>query len=278
MTPRTNSQLRSDLSQLTMARMGFDGALIEQGSDAWHAMRLGVITASRAKDLIATGGMAPFPDDLEIVKVGRQNTVEFDGQSFTGTKAECVRFVRGLLPPLPSDMRNTYLMELIAEVATGQAKRSAGRSSAWGHEWEPSCVGLYGFESGLDIEQIPFVYGDASMRYGCSPDGLLGDHSGIEAKNPHNTAVYLKFVLDGEIKPEYIEQVQFSMFATGRHEWVFANHDPDVSNYIFHSITIERDEAKMKTFEDAVGQMVYDMDKALSKLGYQFGDQWSNQI
>ena len=278
MPPRTNLQLRSDLSRLTIGRMGFDGAQVEQGSDEWAVMRLGVITASRAKDLIATGGMAPFPDDVEIVKEGRQNTVSFDGKSFTGTKAECTSFVRKLLPPLPSDMRNTYLMELIAEVVTAQQKRSGGRSTQWGKDLEESCIDLYRFESELPVEPIPFVYGDEAMRYGASPDSLLGDLSGIEAKNPHNTAVYLKFVLDGEIKPEYVEQVQFSMFVTGREQWVMAQHDPDVKNYIFHAVTIERDEARMKTFADAVGQMVYDMDRHLERLGYRFGDQWNHKL
>lgn len=236
MIPKTNNQLRHDLRRLTVARMGFDGSLVEQGSDDWQVMRLGVITASRAKDLIAKGRTA-------------------------GSVGEA---------------RKTYMMELIGEVATGRQKRSGGRSTEWGHENEGSCVGLYGFDAGMEIETIPFIYGDDAMRYGASPDGLIGDLSGIEAKCPHNTAVYLKFVLDGEIKPEYIEQVQFSMFVTGRDNWVFANHDPDVQNYILHSITMERDEAKMKTFEDAIGQFVFDMDKQLAKLGYQFGDQWKS--
>jgi hypothetical protein len=214
--------------------MGFDGSKVEQGSSEWESMRLGVITASRAKDLIAKGRSA-------------------------GSVGEA---------------RRTYMMELIAEVATGQQKRSGGQATAWGHEQESSCVGLYGFDAGIEIETIPFVYGDDSMRFGASPDGLVGDLSGIEAKNPFNTAVYLKFVLDGEIKPEYIEQVQFSMFVTGRDTWVFANHDPDVTNYIFHSITIERDEEKMRTFADAIGQFTHDMDSHLAKLGYAFGDQW----
>ncbi|MBW7567822.1 YqaJ viral recombinase family protein [Chromobacterium subtsugae] len=238
MNPRSNKQLRSDLTRLTLRHMGFDGAAVTQGSDSWETMRLGVITASRAKDLIAKGRSA--------------NSI--------------------------GEARNTYLMELIAEVATGQQKRSGGKASAWGHEHEESCVGLYGFDAGVEVETIPFVYGDDSMRYGASPDGLIGDALGIEAKNPFNTAVYLKFVLNGEIKPEYIEQVQFSMFVTGREQWVFANHDPDVRNYILHSITIDRDEAKMKTFADAIGQFSHDMDRALEKLGYKFGDQWTPLI
>lgn len=115
------------------------------------------------------------------------------------------------------------------------------------------------------------------MRYGCSPDGLIGDTSGLEVKNPHNTAVYLDFVLNGEIKPEYLEQVQFSMFVTGRPCWHFANHDPHMRKHIFHHQLFERDEAKMATFRDAVDSFVYDMDKKLAALGMTFGEQWASR-
>lgn len=235
---RTNQQLRDDLSRLTIDRMGFDLSFEDQQSDRWHTAKLGVISASRAKDVIAAGR----------------------------TKGSV------------GEARNTYLLELIAEVATGQRKQITAKALEWGNTHEDSCVGLVGFELGAEIETIPFIYADDAMRYGCSPDGLIGDRSGIEAKNPFNTAVYLDFVLNGKIKPEYIEQVQFSMFVTGREEWIFANHDPRVKSYIMHSVKIERDEAKMATYTDAVGQFVYDMDQQLAKLGLTFGDQWSKPI
>lgn len=227
MKPRTNSQLRSDLRRLTLDRMGFDGSLVDQGSDEWQAMRLGVITASRAKDVIAKG-----------------------------------------------EMRKTYMAELMAEVQRGDAKRSGFKSTNWGHEYEESCVGLLGFELNHPIELMPFIYADDTMRFGCSPDGLVGDHSGVEAKCPHNTAVYNKFVSWGDIKPEYVAQVQFSMFVTGRETWHFANHDPEVTNYILHSVVIERDEKTIATFADAVPAFIEEMDARLAKLDYRFGDQW----
>lgn len=233
--PQTTAQLRQQLSALTLARLGFDGNAVEQGEPEWHAMRLGVITASRAKELISKGR---------------------DKKS-------------------AGEAAKTYQRELIAEICTANAKRSGGRSSAWGHEFEDDCIGLFEFSEGIEVQRIPFVFGDERMRYGCSPDGLIGDLSGLEVKNPHNTAVYLDFVLNGEVKPEYIEQVQFSMFVTGRETWHFANHDPDMRKHMFHSKVFERDEDRMKTYADAVEQFIYDMDSALAKLGFQFGDQWT---
>jgi hypothetical protein len=263
-------------SELSLSNLGFDTTKIEQGSPEWHTSRLGVMTASRAKDIIAVGGLAPFPEDVEIIKDGRQNTVTFDGKSFTGTKAECVSFVRNCLPRLPSDARNDYLLELVAEVATGQPKEQGEfKQTQWGHEHENSARQILAFHIGVQIMEAPFIYADDSMRYGCSPDGIADDHIGVELKCPWTTKVYLDFLLNGEIKPEYLEQCQFSMFVTGLPYWHFGNYDPRMKVNPCHAVTIERDESKMATFRDAVGQMAYDIDCMLSKLGLQFGDQWA---
>jgi hypothetical protein len=127
----------------------------------------------------------------------------------------------------------------------------------------------------MPVLETPFIYANADMRYGCSPDGIADEQSGVEIKCPFTTKVYLDFLLNEEIKPEYIDQVQFSMFVTGLPYWHFANYDPRMKVKSFHVVTIERDEAKMKTFEDAVGQMTYDMDKLLERMGLKFGDQWA---
>jgi hypothetical protein len=229
--PRTNKQLKDDLTRLTLGRMGFDGSRVEQGSDNWHAMRFGVITASRAKDLIAKG-----------------------------------------------EMRKTYMAELMAQVEIAEIKDGGWKQTEWGHEHEGSCVGLLGFELGEAVEQIPFVYADDSMRYGCSPDGLVGDLSGVEAKCPFDPAVFNKFVAWGDIKPEYIAQVQFSMFVTDRETWHFACYHPKVTNYMLHSQLIERDEKMMATFSDAIPAFIHEMDQRLAKLDYTFGDQWPHPI
>lgn len=262
------------LTAQTLPVFGFDGAFVQQGTPEWHRMRTGVITASRAKDLVATGGLAPFPDDVEIIKDGRQNTVTFGGKTFTGTKAECVSFVRHALPPLPSDARNTYMLELIAEIATGQPKE-VGRfkTTEWGINFEDIARQMVAFHLGQDIHQVPFVYGDESMRYGCSPDGIADD-SGVEIKVPWCSDIYLDFVLNGKIKPEYVEQVQFCMYVTNCDHWTFANYDPRMRTKSIHAVSIERSDIHAARFTDAIGQMSYDIDKYLSILGIEFGEQW----
>lgn len=270
-----HADLLARLTKVTTERMGFDGATVQQQSPEWFAMRLGVITASRAKDLIATGGMAPFPEDVEIVKNGRENTATFGGKTYTGTKAEIVSAIRHALPPLPSDARNSYMLELVAEVATGQHKdQGQFKQTEWGNQFEEAARQIFAFHTGIPVLAIPLVYRDETARIGCSPDGIADDTSGIEIKCPFTTPVYLDFLLNGEIKPEYREQVQFSMFVTGADHWHFSNYDPRMRVRSFHDVIIERDEARMKTFADATGQMIYDMDRHLSILDLRYGSQW----
>lgn len=270
-------KMMAEQSALSMSRLGFDTTKIEQGSDQWRQMRLGVITASRASDLIAKGSLSPFPAGLEITKIGRDNIVVFNGKEFTGTKADCTAWVREQLPRVPAMARNNYLLELIAEVATGQAKEQGQfKQTEWGHEYENHARQIFAFHVGVPCQEVTFIYADESMRYGCSPDGIADDQSGCEVKCPWTTQVYLDFLLNGEIKPEYIDQVQFSMFVTGLPFWNFANYDPRMRVSSFHAVTIERDEAKMRQFEDAVGEMTHDMDRALDRLGMRFGDQWAD--
>lgn len=233
------TKFHQQLTALSVAKLGFDLAKEEQGSEAWLTARLGVISASRASDLIATG-----------------------------------RGGKGV-----GAARKTYLRQLVAEVCTGQQKDMGKfRQTEWGHEHEATAREIFAFNESLNIQTIPFIYGDVSMRYGCSPDGLADEFSGLEIKVPYTTDVYLNFLLDGEVKPEYLDQCQFSMFVTGLPYWHFCNHDPRMKKNGFHSITIERDEALMKTFKDAVDSMVFDMDSELARIGFKFGDQWAKPI
>lgn len=233
------TKFHQQLTALSVSKLGFDLAKEEQGSDAWLTARLGVISASRASDLIATG------------------------RGGKGVGAS----------------RDTHLYELIAEVATGQQKdQGKFKQTEYGHEHEDTAREIFAFNMGLQVTTIPFIYGDISMRYGCSPDGLADEHSGLELKCPFTTDVYLKFLLKGEVKPEYVAQCQFSMFVTGLPYWHFGCHDPRMKKSGFHAITYERDEALMKTFRDAVDQMVFDMDSELARIGFKFGDQWAKPM
>ncbi|MGL5490545.1 MAG: lambda exonuclease family protein [Shewanella sp.] len=218
------------------AKLGFDLAAEEQGSYNWHRAKLGVISASNSSSLLA--------------KVG-------------------------------SATRDGYMASLIAEICTGaplDGDQASGRAIEWGHTHEPSAREMLSFKDGAVIERYPFIYGDHNeihMRTGCSPDGLIVAASkGVEIKCPWNTRHHVEALVDGRIKKEYMDQVQFSMWVSGLNEWEFVSFDPRMrKNNLFHT-TIERSDKHMKLFDDAVPQFCLEMDRKLQLVGFEFGDQW----
>lgn len=117
---------------------------VEQGDDAWHKLRLGVITASEVHNVIA--------------------------KPRSGKKWP--------------DMKMSYFHTLLAEVCTGVAPEVNAKALAWGKQYENDARTLFEFTSGVNVTESPIIYRDESMRTACSPDGLCSDGNGLELKCP----------------------------------------------------------------------------------------------
>lgn len=210
---------------------------LEQGSDEWLISRCGVITASRAHD---------------IIKPGRAK----------GSYSEA---------------RKTYMLELIAQVATGRLpEQSQFKQAAWGHENEPLAREAYEARDFSCVNTCGLIYKDESMRCGVSPDGVLDDR-GLEIKNPFTTQVHLETLLNGVIKPEYLTQCQYSMWVTGLERWDFCSYDFRMRGKPENRLVVipqYRDLEIMARFDEEIPMFISEMDDHLGKLGFKFGDQW----
>jgi len=156
----------------------------EQGSDAWHKIRLGKITASRVKDVLTKG---------------------------RGTS--------------PSKTAESYMMELIAEILTGNSKPFFENDAMrWGTETEPQARAMYAVNNDfVDVKEVAFV--EHNEQVGISPDGLIGDDGLLEIKCP-NTTTQLKRALSDDYSADYKAQIQMQLWVTER-EWCdFLSFDP----------------------------------------------------
>lgn len=99
-------------------------------------------------------------------------------------------------------------------------------------------------------------------RAGCSPDGLIGDHSGIEMKCPE-PHTHVKYLCEGVLPKEYAAQVHGSMFVTGRPEWVFFSYSRGFPPF---TLTVHRDEEVIKAIGEAVEKFAEELDRAVAKL------------
>lgn len=207
-----------------------------QGTEEWLRARLGVITASRAHDLLPNA---------------RTKTFQY------------------------KEARKSYMYELIGEVCTGYSEELNARALQWGKDNEDAAIAAYEFATGHEVEKIGLVYKDESKRCGASADfKIKGKNHGGENKCPITPKVHIDFVLGGEIKPEYISQVQFGLWVTGWDAWDFTSYHPRMRSKMVHFVTIERDAEMMKYFDEEIPRFIKEMDAELKKIGIPFGSQW----
>lgn len=171
--------------------------------------------------------------------------------------------------------RRSYIASLIKEVMTCEiAEQLPFKQLEHGNLYEPIARESLSLALMEDVKEIPFIYKDDSMRVGMSPDGVAGSKT-VELKCPYDSAVFIKFMCFDDIKKEYHKQQQFQMWVAGAEGGYFGNYDPRMKLCKeLHFAEVERDEAMMKTFDDAVPQFICDMDSVLESLGVKFGDHW----
>ena len=253
---------------------------IEQGTPDWHRARTGVITASRASEFSSEAKLAPMPDECDFHYMKEEKMHSFylkSGVKFMGTsKSKVQNDIRETLPPVYGDMRQGYMAELVAQIATGLIpEQMSFKQCEWGHDHEDQARAFFELEHGVDVDVPAFIYRDEEKRFGISPDGLIvGKKIGLELKCPFTSKVFVEFATCDKIKKEYIEQCQYSMWVTGYEAWYFANYDPRIKTKKLHWVLIERDQAFMDKYDEAEKNFIRDMDSMLGKLDLKFGQQW----
>ena len=160
---------------------------VEQGTEEWLAARCGLLTGSRAPDLLATrkdGKEAAPRRDLRLALVCER---------LTGRPVETAH--------VSLDMKR-------------------------GRELEPLAVRAYEAHRGVFVTRAPFLR-HPTIAAGCSPDGYLDDYQGIiEAKAPRS-ATHLEYLrLGGALPPEYAGQVLHNLWITGAAWCDFFSYDP----------------------------------------------------
>lgn len=147
-----------------------------QHSDEWHAARRGRPTASQFHRIVTAKGKIR------------------EGQT-------------------PDSYRNELVYQLLFSV---DAERFETWAMRRGTELEPHARAWYELATGREVKRVGFVYGDASRRWGCSPDGIVEDEGGIEIKCPNRGAFVAAME---EIPDEYYIQAQGQMWILGANWW-----------------------------------------------------------
>ena len=194
----------------------------EQNSVEWMVARAGVVTASEMDALITP---------LWKIRTGE------GVQTYLAQKL-AEQWIGG---PLPS-------VQGIFDMDQGKLLEEEARP-------------FYTLTTGEDVAKVGFITSDDG-RIGASPDGLIGETSGIEIKCP-KMETHIRYLLAGELPKDYAAQVYFSMFVTGRTTWKFMSYRRNFPPLI---LTVERDEKIMETIQAALDSFFESLDAAMAKL------------
>lgn len=162
----------------------------------------------------------------------------------------------------PSKQRTEYMMTLAAERITG--KQEVGyltQAMQNGIDREAEARQLFELAQGVSVQEVGLVYTDDKSCH-CSPDGLVGDNSGLEIKAPLSKTV-IKYILDNKIPSDYLCQLQFSLYVTGRESWWFCAYYPGIRPFI---IEAHRDEAWITKCDALLKEFNQELDEMVKRL------------
>ena len=163
----------------------------------------------------------------------------------------------------PSKQRTKYLYQLAGERITGFKEESYQNGAMLrGAEMESEARYLYEMIMEETIDQIGICYPDEQKLISCSPDGLIGQDGGLEIKCP-SLAIHVGYVIDGRLPSDYFQQVQGSMYVTGRAWWAFMSYYPGVKPLI---IKIKRDEKFISILDSEITKFCKELNEVVEKL------------
>ncbi|WP_208442561.1 lambda exonuclease family protein, partial [Bartonella raoultii] len=165
----------------------------------------------------------------------------------------------------PTSKYEDYKIKLITERLTGQTSPYyETEDMRWGIENEEDALREYAFIYDTQVTQCGFIQHPIIKMAGASPDGLIDEDGLIEIKCPRSTN-HMRFIIDNEIKPEYLAQMQFQMACTGRKWCDFISYDPrftgDKSHLRMKIKRIYRDDKHIEQINQAVEQFLAEIEQ-----------------
>lgn len=127
----------------------------------------------------------------------------------------------------PSASRANLIALLAVERLTGQCVETYQNGAMQrGIELEGEARDMFGFDTGVAVEECGFVSHPTLPNTGCSPDGLIGDCGLLEIKCPASMQKHLEALRTGAHADEYRWQLVHQLLTTGR-DWVdMVSYDP----------------------------------------------------
>lgn len=156
----------------------------------------------------------------------------------------------------------SYLYRKLAEKLLGYQLNDASTFAMnQGVIGELEAIPWFCFDQNMVVDRVGFCTDDAN-RIGFSPDGLIGEEGGIEVKVPQ-PANHLQYLLEGVVPKDYVIQIQFSLFVSGRKWWKFLSYSRQWPPLLLH---VERDEKIQAALREALDGFLSKFDAAMARI------------
>lgn len=162
----------------------------------------------------------------------------------------------------PSKQAQGYLYTLAAERVSGTYEMSfLSAAMEEGVRREEEARAVYSMLKETEVDQVGFCLSD-SEKYGCSPDGLVGNDGMIEIKNPTGK-VAVEYLLNRKVPTQYIQQIQGQLLVTGRQWCDFFSYYPGLPPLI---IRVGRDEEFIAALSKELESFCDQLDKVCAAI------------
>ncbi len=194
----------------------------DQGSEAWHRARAGVVTASMFATARKRVGelderQQAYVDGV-LSGLDEKAAAKAVGYTAVPRASGIAKALRGEPVGDYSEEAKNYAFRLAIERISGEPLDEGFETFAMrrGHELEPEARAEHEVQSGLIVQRAGFVLSEDG--FGCSADGLIGSDGGAEYKCFINPERLRAFHIDNDAS-EVFEQAQGCMWITARKWW-----------------------------------------------------------
>lgn len=199
-----------------------------QGTSEWFSCRCGCLTSSRIADAIA--------------KPKRKTTDEL----------QC---------------RKDMKLDLAIERITNKpAEHFVSEWMKQGADREPLARAAYEITRDVEVQTVGFALHDSINWCGASPDGIIGDDGMIEIKCP-KANTHAEYLMAECVPVEYIPQMAWQLFVTGRQWNDFVSFHPDFPEPLnLFVCRMLRDEALIAVLEQQGIEFLREVESLTARL------------
>lgn len=162
-----------------------------------------------------------------------------------------------------SKQAQKYMYQLAGEKVAGF--REEGYTNGImqrGIEIEAEARSFYELRDDVTVQEVGICFKDDERKYGCSPDGLVGEEGMVEFKCPI-MSTHVGYLLDNCLPTEYFQQVQGQLFITGRKWCDFVSYYPGLKPLV---VRVLRDEEFIAKLEEKLNKFCIELQKTVEVI------------